>query len=299
MASRFLGQFLLERTAISMDQLKAAVSLQEQKADASLGARSIAAGFLNQGQVDELSAARKDSESSWLELAAAKGMLSEERVETLSEGVMDPNSLLADALVESGALSTEALEGHLKEFSKDSYGDIKSAEELLEKCPNSKVLSVIADHFTQAFYRTLQVLVTAEKCFDDVYATAPCEYSVYQRFKGDFKGEVHLNLSSALMMRIASKLLMEETPAVNAIVIDGACEFHNIVNGNICAALSEMGIKVDLEPPRYYRHPQWGERSGVPFDLGGRVEGGNFVGITLAHPSETPELCIIDQSAVN
>lgn len=283
-----------------MEQLKSALALQVKNTDASEMARATRAGFLSQEDSKRLLSLSENSNSTAVELAATEGLLSPERLQSLRQGEMSSEDTLGDALVQTGALSSEHLLQYLMWFREacdvDVYEGVASVEALLANQPKSKVLLAIANQFSLAFMRTLQVLVKADGCHNDVNQVASCDYTIYQAFTGDFCGEIHLNLSPALMLRIASKLLMEEALSVNAMVIDAASEFLNVVNGNICVQLSEMGLKVDLEPPRVYIQPQWGERSGTPFDLPGRVGDGRLTVLTMAHSTNPPEICIIDKS---
>ena len=297
MTNKFLGQFLLEQTAISAEQLQAALKLQSKTIDASMATRAMGAGFLSQADVDRISGLANPADKSFVERAADEGLLSPDRIATLRRGAIDPQQALGDALVETGALTADELGKYLELCNEDIYKEATSSDDLVADQPNADVLKVIANQYSQGFRRTLQVLVQYGKCHDDIDRVAPCDYSVYQGFTGDFEGEIHLNLSEALMLRIASKLLAEETLNVNALVIDAANEFQNIVNGNICAKLSLMGLKVDMKPPLYYRHPSWGERSGSSYNLAERAEGHRLTVLTLAHPTENPEICVIDASA--
>jgi len=296
--SQYFGQFLLENALISAPQLRAAVTAQQDTESTRLGMQAISAGFLTSAQVEQIHAARGASRKSFSELALSQDLLTKERLQALLSTQMDECVTLGEALVESQALDAQALGKHLEQFNSNVYVGQDGLSELFSGRPNPNVVEVIASQFSEISMKLLQVFVQAESWVDDPDSVLPCEYTVYQKFKGDWTGQVRLNISTNLMLRIGSKLLEEETLIINKTIIDGACEFVSILTGNICAKLSTMGLSVGIQPPRYIEHPAVGARSGKRSGLGDIVGSGSLTAVRMAHPTETIELCIIDHTAV-
>ncbi len=201
---------------------------------------------------------------------------------------------LSDALVETGAMTAQELAPFLRAYERGGQGATEFVSALLCDRPRSKVLEVITNQLMRSLTNTVGVRVTADGCHSDVNGLAPCDYTIAQSFMGDFEGEVYLNISSSLMLQIASTFVAKKATSVRTLVEDGVCDFLNTVNSNACVQLSSLGTQVALLRPRLYRHAQWGERATAPFDLSKRVAGATFTAIRWAHPGGRHELCIVD-----
>ena len=201
---------------------------------------------------------------------------------------------LSDALVETGALTAQELAPFLRAYERGGQGATEFVSALLCNRPRSKVLEIITNQLMRSLTNTVGVRVTADGCHSNVEDLAPCDYTISQSFIGDFEGEVYLNISSSLMLQIASTFVAKKATSVRTLVEDGVCDFLNTVNSNACVQLSSLGTQVALLRPRLYRHAQWGERAAAPFDLSKRVAGSTFTAIRWAHPGGRHELCIVD-----
>lgn len=293
---QFFGQFLLENAIISAQQLRAAVNAQQETEASRLGFRAVNAGFMASADVAQVKSAGGTTVKSFCEIAQRDSLLSEERVDTLLNSQMDESVTLGEALVGTKALDAEALGQQLEKFNSDVYKGQANLTELLAGRPNADVLEAMVGLTSEVSMKLLQVLLQAESCSSELEAVAPSEYTIYQSFKGDWSGQLRLNLSSKFMMRIGSKLLEEEALIVNKTIIDATCEFLSILTGNICAKLSTQGKTVEITAPRYVEHPKVGMRSGKQSGLSDLVGTHPFTLVRMALPDDTLELCILDRS---
>lgn len=203
---------------------------------------------------------------------------------------------VASAKSTSKIVFREDLAEYLVECGRTNYPRSGEVRELLGDRPNAEALQAITNQFAQAFMHTLQVKVKVTEWHAEIDRVPVSEFTLHQAFKGDFAGEVYLNLTSDMMLRTASKLLAEQFFSVDAIVTDAACELLNIINGNSCAQMSASGINVEVQPPLCYCHPGWGERAGTHVDFREELERGVLTVVTLTCPKGNMEVCIVDRT---
>ena len=172
----------------------------------------------------------------------------------------------------------------------------ETVRQFLENDRQGVILQVIVDQFVANFERAVGVGFTAHSCHDDTEKIRPCDYTIYQSFAGDFVGEVHLRLSRSQILRVTNSMMRSEETTVDELTMDGAREFHNIVNGIICMQLGEMGQRVDLKPPRALRHHGVSANLGRPFDFLPLLGGARLTVVTLRRAQESFQLCIVDRS---
>jgi CheY-specific phosphatase CheX len=284
-SAKFFGQFLLERGAISRDQLLAAVQIQEST-NILLGTRAIDAGHMTAAQVEEINLAQRSVDRRFGELAVERGYLTEEQLKGLLTRQREERLMLGEALLKIGALDTSALAASLAAFKASSQGPVAGTiAEIYDGLPGAGLLEVVADVTVKMFLRMLHTAVRPGNCHGELAKIAKADHTIHQRLTGDLNATIALDVSSDLLRAIAGKLLGEEVAKVDGDAIDGAAEFLNIVMGNVCARMSATGRQVEIAPP--------GVHHGIagPFRY---VSGpkGRVVVTPLQHPDETIALVV-------
>lgn len=287
---KFFGQFLLERGRITREQLLSAVEAQTG-VNVKLGTLAIDRGYLTAEQVTKLNMLQRQVDKRLGEIAVEHGMLSQEQVVELLAQQKSDRLLLGEALVQKGHIALETLDWELRAFRKEQECVPESVEELYRKRPNSEVLTFSADVFIKMFLRIADETVKPALIHTTADRARLFDFTISQGFRGDFKGECCLNLTSDMMLRIASRMLEEHVSEVNDDARDGAAEFVNIVNGNVCAKLSALGRTVDLDPPKVHDN-----RNGRSFDLFGAAADAELTLTPMLHPQSGIELCLIDRT---
>jgi CheY-specific phosphatase CheX len=282
----FFGQFLLERGAITGEQLLAAVAIQETT-NVLLGTRAIDAGLMTAGQVEEINALQRSVDRRFGELAVERGYMREEQLKGLLSRQKEARLMLGEALLKIGALDNARLADQLAAFKRESQRVPGTVAEIYDGLANAEVLEIVTDVTAKMFQRILHTLVRPGSCFGADFKLAPAAYTIHQRIKGDVKALVGLDVSAAMIKLIGGKLLGMEVATIDADTLDGAAEFVNVVCGNVCARLSSAGRKVDLDPPAVH---VW---SGGVFDFAGAQPGGRLTATPLLHPDETIELVVV------
>jgi CheY-specific phosphatase CheX len=282
----FFGQFLLERGAISGEQLVRAVAIQDTT-NVLLGTRAIDAGLMNASQVEEINALQRSVDRRFGELAVERGYLSEDQLKGLLSRQKEARLMLGEALLKIGALDNARLADELAAFKRESQRVPGTVAEIYDGLPGSEVLEIVTDVTAKMFQRILHTFVRPGSCFGADFKLAPVGYTIHQRIRGEVNALVALDVSAAMVRMIGGKLLGMEVTTIDADTLDGAAEFVNVVCGNVCARLSSAGRKVELDPPSVH---DW---SGGAFDFAKAQPGGRLTATPLLHPDETIELVVV------
>jgi CheY-specific phosphatase CheX len=282
----FFGQFLLERGAITGEQLVAAVAIQETT-NVLLGTRAIDAGLMTAAQVEEINALQRSVDRRFGELAVERGYLSEDQLKGLLSRQKEARLMLGEALLKTGALDNARLAEELAAFKRDAQRVPGTIAEIYDGRPSAEVLEIVTDVTAKMFQRILHIAVRPGSCFGADFKLAPAGYTIHQRIKGEVDALVGRDVSAAMIKVIGGKLLGMEVGEIDADTLDGAAEFVNVVCGNVCARLSSAGRKVELDPPAVHA---W---SGGAFDFARAKAGGTLTATPLLHPDETIELVVV------
>ncbi len=288
--AKFFGQFLLERGRISREQLLEAVRHQSN-VNVKLGTLAIDRGLLTVEQVKSLNQLQRRMDKKFGELAIDQGMLTRPQVEELLAQQKQDRLLLGEALVHKGYLALEELEDELRAFRKDQEGIAIGIHDLYRDHPNARVLEIFADLITKMMQRIADEIVRPGTCHSDLARARTHDFTICQGLRGSFSAVCCLSLTSDLLTRIASRMLDEGFREPDEVAQDGGKEFMNIVNGNVCASLSAIGLQSELEPPTIHDN-----RTGKPFDLEKEAAGGYLTCTPLLHPHSGIEWVLIDRS---
>ncbi len=109
MAIKFFGQFLVEKGAVSTEEILDAVEIQKIS-NLKFGEMALAMGLLSESDVDKVHDIQHRTEQSFDHLAVHLGLLTEEQKAQVAEMQHERHLDIGRALVESGAISAEELE---------------------------------------------------------------------------------------------------------------------------------------------------------------------------------------------
>lgn len=287
MSTRFFGQYLLENGVINREQLLAAVAIQHST-NIKLGTRAIDAGFMDADAVERINMLQRKVDKRFGELAVSECLLTEDQLSTLLSSQMKERLMLGEALVKNGAVTSEVLGKQLEAFKSEIKGIPGTLSELFYQLPNSESLEIFTDVTCKMFLRLLHLFVKPATCSTDTGAVSACDYTIYQTFRGDINATLCLNVSSSVLTMAAGKLMGRRVATIDDDTLDGAMEFLNITSGNICAKLSSLGKKVEIDPPLISNSSKEG------FDFEAAAKGKRFTVVPLFEPDEKIELCVID-----
>lgn len=254
--TKFFGQFLLERGAITREQLLDAIKYQKEISKP-LCALAIEKGALSRKQIDALDEEHQRSDRKFLEIAIRENMVSFQQLEDLCKAKSARWVFLGEALVNRGHLTLAQLNELFEDYRKEQPADDIFLEKVLAGLPEQDIvtslLQVTADLFVHYTKQIVQI-VSVEKAPADLEGVA---FLFAQKVTGDKNFLFALALPEELVLKIASHMIQEKQKEVNATVLDAVSEFVNVIIGNGCTKLSMKDYKVHAEAPRIMTGETW------------------------------------------
>ncbi|WP_051261483.1 hypothetical protein [Desulfovibrio inopinatus] len=152
MASTFLGQYLLQKNAVSEKALNEALAYQ-RKANNRIGELAIQEGVLSRKAVEAIIAAQRETDASFGDLAVRLGYLSQRQIDDLLFKQKVHSVYLGEALLELGHLSAEQYCHLLDEYVDEKKKRQENVHYLLEGYPENRFLSQMTEALQKAFFR--------------------------------------------------------------------------------------------------------------------------------------------------
>ncbi|HHY72575.1 MAG TPA: hypothetical protein GX497_05025 [Bacillus bacterium] len=260
MFSQYFGQYLLNNSLITNEQLKDALQLQAST-HVKLGVLSVNAGFMNSSQVDEVHEKQKQVDKRFGEIAIDLGYLTEEQLDQLLSGQKQNHLILGQALVDCGYMNIDqfstALNNYKKEhsLSDEQFEAIKSGDidtlvdttielgETANKELYSNYLSLLAKNLIR--FIDDQVRLEAKQLNGDQYQA---QWYVSQVIKGDQNLSTGLGCDEDTFIKFASIYSEETLSEVDELAKDSVSEFLNLHNGIYLVNMSNRGIELNMEP---------------------------------------------------
>lgn len=249
MATKFFGQFLLEKGAITRDALLQAVNCQAGIRQP-LCTLAIEEGCLSKAQLQKLDEEHRQSTREFIEIAMKTGVLSFDQVETLSEKKSEKWMFLGEALVRTNALDLVRLDELLREYRKGQPPAEAPSAAPLDSLPEKELVSSFVSTTVELFLHytkeTVEVLSAGQANIkpDDI------TYMFAQKVTGEKTFCFALALPEDLTLVIGSQMLQEKTTEINPLLLDAVAEFVNVVIGHGCTKLNIKNIQVSAEPPQ-------------------------------------------------
>lgn len=246
MAVKFFGQFLLERGAVTREQLLEAVAYQEAK-NLKLGDYAVSKGYLTAEQLTRINDEQQRTDMRIGELAVLMGMITRPKLDELLMMQKNDHVMIGEAFVRKGLLTPDVVERELVAFREDQRPYAHSVATAPEGSDDAVVAS--ADITMKMLQRVAHVeaklgdAAPVEMIPTDAY----CAVSV--KFSGDSNSEYVLCFTRELAARIAVSFV-GTTTVTDADIKDGAREFCNIVCGNVMAVMARKGKAVEISPPK-------------------------------------------------
>jgi CheY-specific phosphatase CheX len=250
MAVRFFGQFLLESGVITSQQLLTAIAYQD-KANLKFGDTAVQLGLLDKARLERIFALQRKEDVKTGEAGIRLGFLTEAQVDQVLRAQKNSHVMIGGALVKTGALTEAQLSEQLEAFKKD-----QTAYQICSGLPRQKDSTGLAAPAVDLALKLLVRLANLQVKLLDVRYAVPqaaggTTYTARVPFAGSHRGEIALRASARVCAQIASAMLGEPVPPdAKALILDAACEFLNIVGGNLAGVGARQGKKVELSSPQ-------------------------------------------------
>jgi CheY-specific phosphatase CheX len=252
MAIKFFGQFLLEKKAITADQLVQAVQYQGST-NLRFGQYAHTMGYLSESDVLRLQEEQRNADMMIGELAVNLGLLKPNQVEEILTMQKNDHLFLGDALTQMGFMTQKELEKELALFKDDQKGYARGKIAMPDGVKDPENLSDLVD-ITQKMFRRIahmDVKVSDEVLVESIGNPVIKFLAISVKLSGAVNCEYILSVPHTAAVMVASSVMGEDASSEpDEILHDGVKEFCNIVCGNFTARMAQKGKTVNLSPPQ-------------------------------------------------
>lgn len=251
MGIKFFGQFLLEKQALTVEQLVQAVKYQET-INLRFGDYAHTMDYISEDDVQRLQDEQKTMDMMIGELAVKLFLLTAEQVDEILTMQKNDHLFLGEALTQMGFMSPKAVEKELALFTEDQKGYVRGKIAMPDGVKDPDNLSDLVD-ITQKMFRRIAHMdvkladgVLVESVGNPVMKSPAASI----KLSGAVNCEYILSMPHAATVAVASSVMGEDASyEPDEILLDGVKEFCNIVCGNFTARMAQKGKTVDLSPP--------------------------------------------------
>lgn len=253
MAIKFFGQYLLEKGKITPQQLLEAVEYQKE-VNVTVGTLAIEKGYLTSQQVEKINKEQMRTDKKFGEIAIDFGYLTQEKLDEILQMQKTRRMYLGEALVQKGFLTLQELEEELKLFREEQEKEETEIKTVLKNVKSLQTAEVFVDVTIKMFLRMLRETVKIGECSLSKDKVNLYDWTFFQKIIGGENYGFLLNISTKMLVEIASRMMKKEVKEPDEISCDAVAEFVNIITGNACAKLSTQDIRVKSQPPIVYNN---------------------------------------------
>lgn len=248
MATMFFGQYLLAKGIIGRGALLDALERQRES-NLSLPELAVQEGMIDRNRAESIMSLYRMSDQSMEDILAAAGSLDHEQVSRLQSKQRSSWLRIGAALVEGGHLSEDQIAASLGDYRSLESATDEQIREAMRHLPNSEAVSACVEltafHFGRVVGRPVKLVsVDVEK---DSLADGFQRFS--QRVYGDGDYTIAVDLPPSLISEAARGMLGIEVGQGTETEADAVCEVINLIGGNACTRIEQIGILLRPEPP--------------------------------------------------
>jgi len=246
MIAKFFGQFLLERGALTGDQLLQAVEYQRSMHQ-KFGSYALRFGYLTLDQINELHREQIYRPERIGELAIGRGFLTREQVEEILLRQKNDHLLLGEAIVKLGFMEREQLYLHL-----DEYHRLTMSEDLhisMDHFPEEPVLLKLCELLSGLLSRFLDLKAKPQMPQHQPQVTFAHSCAIVRLANRRKPIRVILAAPAPMARAIAGKFFGAAGPLDEKADREAVEEFLNVLCGNFIGKASQLGRFWELEAP--------------------------------------------------
>ena len=284
MYTQYLGQYLLNTSLISADQLCELLSLAESTR-VKLGVLAINNGLMTASQVEEVHGLQRTMDRRFGEIAITKSYLTQTQLDSLLSQQDSRHLSLSQAIIDKGYLTLTQLETALTQFKQDTNlsteqlqamqtGNMDEIVRLFLDFPANDVPQFYYDYVALFLKNSIRFLNERPVLsWPQPLNQAADGWYISQQAVGNCTVSTGIILSDADLIDVASRFSQESLTQVDELAKDSVSEFLNLHNGIFLVNVSDKGFNLDLLPPAIT--PNTGHYTGyrIPIALSsGRIE---------------------------
>ena len=266
MYAQFFGNFLLNKKAVSPDQLASAIS---SLADTHirLGTLAMHRGYMTAAEVDEVCFLQTREDKRFGEIAIERNYLFEDQLEALLKSQNPDYLLLGQNLVDTGAISNSDLEELMIEYQDEneitSPTDSESSEHTAKLIENFLITAERPVSKYAVMYMNLIFNNLVRFIGEDFTPLSPIQTSAYeinycvtQRISGQVTCSSSIDMEPATAVGFASRYAKMEFTEFDEYVKASLEDFLNLHNGLFSVNMSnEVSMELTLDPPAQETDP--------------------------------------------
>ena len=250
MATMFFGQYLLAKSAINREALLDALDRQ-RRSNLSLPELALQQGLIDRSQANSIVVFYRMSNAPIEVILEETGGLSAEQIHRLQNKQRSSWLRIGAALVEGGHLSEEEIAVNLANYRSLESAVDQEIREAMRHLPDSEVVSACVEltvfHLARVIGRPVKLKSVTVKA--DTLAADRQRFS--QRIVGDGDYTIAVDLPPELVADVARGMLGFSVEAGAEAEPDAVCEVINLIGGNACTRIEQLGQLLRPEPPSW------------------------------------------------
>lgn len=250
MATMFFGQYLLAKGVIDRGALLDALDRQ-RRSNLSLPELAVQQGMMDRRRADSVVSLYRMSEQPMEEILTIAGGLDHGQVQQLQNRQRSSWLRIGAALVEGGHLNEEEIAANLADYQSLASATDQEIREAMKHLPESAVVSACVE--LTVFH--LERMAGKNAKVESVKVEADCLDGGRQRFSqrivGDRDYTIAVDLPPPLIASVAEGLLGFSTEPGTDVEADAVCEVINLIGGNACTRIEQLGHVLRPEPPMW------------------------------------------------
>lgn len=263
MYAQFFGSYLLNKKAVTPEQLTTAISRMSDT-HIKLGTLAMHKGYMTASEVDEVCFLQTREDKRFGEIALERNYLFEDQLDDLLKSQNPDFLLLGQCLVDMGALTNKQLESLMIDYQEDNQiDDVSAKAESAEKTQKliehyfliaEKPITDYALMYMQLIFNNLIRFIGED--FTPL-SPIPCteyttNYCITQKIEGPVKCISHIDMQPDVAIAFASRYAKMVFTEFDEYVKASLEDFLNLHNGIFLVNMSNTySMELTLEPPRH------------------------------------------------
>ena len=250
MATMFFGQYLLAKAAINREALLDALDRQ-RRSNLSLPELALQQGLIDRSRANSIMVQYRMSDAPIEVILEQSGGLSSEQIQRLQNKQRSSWLRIGAALVEGGYLSDEEIATHLADYRSLESAVDQEIREAMSHLPDSEAVSACVELTVFHLARVTGRPVKLRSVTVEAVTLAADRQRFSQRIVGDGDYTIVVDLPPALVAEVSHGMLgFSVEPGAEA-EPDAVCEVINLIGGNACTRIEQLGQLLRPEPPSW------------------------------------------------
>lgn len=252
MNTKFFGQFLLEKSIITQDQLLQALSIQREISPL-LGELAVNLGWINMPQSEQINRLQMQQDKLFGDIAVELSLLSQLQVDELLEEQRKRRPYIGEILTELEYLNAEKLQGYLDEHQKSRNVSQRHFDRVIQNCADPNFMHIIAEVFPKIYQRVCKgsiALTSVISCANEMQYEGTFWYQDIN-IKEKFTYRICMTLPNEHGLHMGRSFIQMPIPNWDELAVDALKEFLNTFTYHVHYHLDTEENNVTFSRPIY------------------------------------------------